>query len=126
MFSEQQKQWVLDKKTEEYRELLSTLTANVERMARYSIEFGMPFPNKTEEHKRVIFERAASRGKAVIQDRIFIARVVATCEILDRWEALAGERNEDKFWDYWELLHRDIIEAARKDLKIKIAVPGQL
>jgi hypothetical protein len=93
LFSQQRRQWVLDKKTEEYRELLSTLTSSVERMARYSPDFGMQFPGKTSDQVRVIFVRAASKGKAVTQDRVFVADVMASLRVLDRWQLLAGERD---------------------------------
>jgi hypothetical protein len=115
----QREQWLLDKRTEEYRELLSTLAANVERMARYSIDFGMSFPDKKEEQKRVVFDRAASIGKAVIQDRLFVAHLMREHEILDRWKLLAGERDFSSFWNHWKALHEAIVEAARKDLGIK-------
>ena len=92
-------------------------------MARYSPDFGMQFTDKRSGEMLVVFERAASKGKAVIQDRIFVAHVMASCEILDRWKALAGERDMNKFWDYWKRLHREIIEAARKDLKVKGNLP---
>lgn len=115
----QREQWILDKRTDEYRELLSTLAASVERMARYSPDFGMPFPKKTPEEKRIVFDRVASKGKAIIQDRVFVAHVMTDHQILQRWQLLAGERDETRFWEYWKALHMAIIEAARKDLGIK-------
>jgi hypothetical protein len=115
----QREQWLLDHKTAEYRELLSTLAQSVECMAQNSPHFGMALKGMAIDGQRDAYEQAAGRGKAIIRDRIFVAQLVADEQLLDQWQALAGARDMSEFWNQWEILHRTIVKAARKDLGVK-------
>ena len=67
MRSWQREQWLLDKKTAEYKELLSTLATSVESMAQNSSDFGMKVPKLvTEDQQRLAFGEAA--GRRIAQD----------------------------------------------------------
>ena len=121
----QREQWLLDHKTAEYRELLSGLAESVQCMARNSPDFGMPVGSH-EDAQRDAYEQAASKGKAIILDRLFVAKLIADQRILERWQLLAGERDLSRFWGYWESVHRTIVQAARKDLGVKGELPQEL
>ncbi len=79
-----------------------------------------------EDAQRVAYEQAAGKGKAVILDRIFVAKHIADEGILERWRLLAGERGMNRFWGYWESVHKTIVQAARKDLGVKGELPQGL
>jgi hypothetical protein len=118
--SEEQQQWILDKKTAECRELLSTLTQCGQCMGQNSIDFGPELPSLlTEEQKRLAYGKAASEGLKTIQDRIFISKRIQDEGVLTLWKSLAGERDFNKFWNSWDWLHGVIVKAAHKELGIE-------
>ena len=64
-------------------------------------------------------DEATDRGHAIIADRIFIADLMEREKVGDRWLAVVKQREVSKFWDGWEALHRVLLKAARRDLKLK-------
>jgi hypothetical protein len=116
----QKDQWLLDKKTAEYKEMLSTLAASVESMAHNSPDFGMTLPSLlTDEQQRLAYDTAVGEARKTITDRIFIFKQVQAAAILDLWQDLGGQRDLQSFWEKWAWLRRKIIETARDDLEIK-------
>ncbi len=115
----QREQWLLDKKTAEYKELLSTLAWSVESMAQNSLDFGENLSSVTGEHHRLAYETAASEARRTINDRIFVTKQVEAAAVLDLWQGLAGERDMLSFWNKWRWIRQRIIETARDDLDIK-------
>jgi hypothetical protein len=116
----QRKQWLLDSKKAEYRELLSVLS----QAAHYILNNSpLQVPNtlgslKSGEQQR-LSDEAADRGHAIISDRIFIADVIAREKIEQRWVAVLKEKRVDTFWNAWEELHGLLLKVSRKDLGLK-------
>jgi hypothetical protein len=120
MRSWQREQWLLDKKTAEYKELLTTLAASVESMAQNSPDFGVKLPSLlTDDQQRLAYDMAAGQARRTITDRIFIKKQVQAAVVVDLWQDLAGQRDLRSFWDKWYWLRHKIIETARDDLEIK-------
>ena len=120
----QREQWLLDKKTAEYKELLSTLAESVERMAENSPDFGSKVSEilgdaQKDGRVRASYGEAAGEGRRTITDRIFITKQVQAAVVLDLWQDLAGQRDMKSFWEKWKWLRHIIVEAARDDLDIK-------
>jgi hypothetical protein len=102
----QRRQWVLDNKRAEYRELLSV----VARSARY-IANGLPAPVSVldAQQQREVFE-ADIEARRVIADRILIANRMREADIQSRWAVLMAERDFAKFWHDMDRLHHTLIK----------------
>jgi hypothetical protein len=117
----QKKQWTLDNKKAEYRELISTLSQSAHFILNNSPYLTLPNKMgglKSGEQERQSDE-AADRGHSIIADRIFIANFVAEEHIAERWSAVLKEKRVDRFWREWGDLHRLLLRAAREDLKLR-------
>lgn len=114
----EREQWILDKKTAEYRELLSTLAGSVESMARNSPDFGMASAGSATDEQLDAYEMAAGEGRKIIRDRIFISKSMEDADIRSLWKVLAGTRDMSEFWKSWDWLHGVIIKAAHRELGI--------
>jgi hypothetical protein len=87
-------------------------------MARNSPDFGVPV-GSDEDAQRVAYEQAAIKGRRLFWTESSSQSLSRTNVILGRWQLLAGERDMNRFWGYWESVHRTIVQAARKDLGVK-------
>jgi hypothetical protein len=118
----QRKQWVLDSKKAEYRELLSTLSQSI-----HSIMSNWEFPAEVVKVDEQIKEQrqrhdAYFAGEKVLKDRIFIDKKVHDAGIFQRWEKLEigpGEAILKKFWAAWTDIHDTLVKMAHEDLGIK-------
>lgn len=91
----QRKQWLLESKKAEYRELIGTLSRSFHCMIKY-----WPYPE----------------GHRVIADRIFIEKVMRAEKIKERWGLLAAEKDWNRLHEYWKDLHEVLVKAAHRDL----------
>lgn len=113
----QRRQWVLDNRKAEYRELISCLSQSAHSlMDAFSTNVG--YGSGSDEQLWGV-DGAASRGYNVISDRLFIAEVMKRENVRDRWLALVKQRDVSKFWGEWSALYRMLLETARHDLNIK-------
>jgi hypothetical protein len=114
----QRKQWVLDNKRQEYRELLSTLSQSAYYILRNSPHLGFGIISaKTGEQERKADE-ADVEARRIIHDRIFIAGTIQDEKILERWQLLMAEGNGSKFQSDWRDLHETLLKMARKNLNL--------
>jgi len=111
----QAKQWKLDAKKTEYRELLSALSKSTRCLLHYTF-LGGPIVTNAEDERRIYEADVTARG--TIQDRIFIAAQVQEENILERWQLMAGEKDGSRLVQYWQDMHATLIRLARKDLGI--------
>ncbi len=117
----QRKQWLLDSKKAEYRELLSVLSQAAHYILNNSPHLEQPNPLgslKSGEQER-LSDGAADRGHAIISDRIFIADAMAREKIEQRWVKVVKEKRVDTFWNAWEELHRLLLKVSHEDLGLK-------
>lgn len=116
----QRKQWLLDSKKAEYRELISALSQAAHYILNNSPHLQLPNGMgglKSGEQER-LSDEAADRGHATISDRIFIADTMAREKIDERWVAVLKEKHVDNFWNAWEELHRLLLKVSREDLNL--------
>jgi len=109
----QRKQWELDNKRTEYRELISGLSKSF----HYIVSYGQLNP-RPPEVQRQLFE-AEIAGQQVIADRIFIEKQLREGQVRELWGLIAAERNFRKLWEYWETLHTVLVKMAHKDLHLE-------
>ena len=116
----QLKQWILDGKKTEYRELLSTLAQSYQIIVRnWPSQIPGGSTITSGEQLREVNE-ARYAGDKVIQDRLFIDRQMYANKVLDRRSDLACESDLRVLQKQWIRLHHDLVEAAHKDLGIGI------
>ncbi|PYX33190.1 MAG: hypothetical protein DMG77_00790 [Acidobacteria bacterium] len=121
--SRQHKQWVLDSKKAEWRELIGTLTRSARCFADALPVIGEYVPRViTGDQQRRIFE-ADSEARRAIQDRIFIAKRTQQENTLERWSSLTEKEDAVSFWDEWEKLHQTLLNSAYQDLGMKQSNP---
>jgi hypothetical protein len=114
----QRKQWELDSKKAEYRELISTLSQNIHAIATTHLDAER---NATEEQKRSIMDGYLA-GMNSIEDRIFIDKKIRAAKIGELWEQLdlaAGDEAFQRFWGTWNNIHDHLVKMAHDDLGIK-------
>jgi K+-sensing histidine kinase KdpD len=117
--SRERKQWIVDSKKAEWRELISTLTRSARCFADTLPVVGAYVPQvTTAEQKQRIFE-ADTEARRTIQDRIFIAKWTRQENILERWSSLAEKEDAVAFWDEWEKLHQTLLNSAYQDLGMR-------
>lgn len=115
----QRTQWTLEGTKTEYRELLSTLSRSVRAILYNSpILYGGGLSVTTGEQEKLVMQ-ADTDARNVIEDRIFIHSTVQRENILERWQLLAAEKRIDRFLEYWRDLHKTLLDAAHRDLRIK-------
>jgi hypothetical protein len=117
----QRKQWVLESKKGEWRELISCLSQSAHFILNNSPHLigpgGMGGLKSGEQERQS--DEAIDRGHTVIADRIFIADIMEREKIGDRWLAVVKHRDVNKFWSGWTELHRVLLKAARSGLGLK-------
>jgi hypothetical protein len=116
----QRKQWLLESRKAEYRELMSVLSESanciLNNSQRLAVQ-GMGTIKSGEQERQS--DEAATRGHRIIEDRIFMADTVAREKIDERWVVLLKEKDIRKFWEAWDELHRLLLKMAREDLNLK-------
>jgi hypothetical protein len=109
----QLKQWKLENRRAEYRELLSKLSAG------YTAAMSYGEWSTTEGREDVAkTEKAAT---ACIRDRIFIADEIWDYDLLRRWETSLDKydhnpHNTMEFYMEFEHIRKDLVQIAKKDL----------
>jgi hypothetical protein len=113
----QRRQWLLDNKRAEYRELLTTIA---EAGGKFVVFYGMQPVVATGEERFMIGETART-SVDVIYNRLFIADEVEKLNIQRRWEGAISElqksHNVDVFGKSLDNITSDIRRAALRDLK---------
>ena len=94
----QRKQWLLDNKKAEFRELLSTLSESSHCILRNFPAEGFAGAKMSSGDELRQVREAAINGRRVIQDRIFIAKRIREENILDRWQSVTAEKDLSNFY----------------------------
>jgi hypothetical protein len=103
----QRKQWVLDNKRNEFRELISAITRTVTLVAN--------LPQGAGPEERKAAGDAELTAIAMINDRIFIAREMAELNVLNRWhKMMPGLVNRSQGSEDFDKLKEDLINTAMK------------
>jgi len=111
----QRKQWVLDNKKTEWRELISTLCRSARTILHNHPHSLGPV---TGEQARLA-DAADREARMVIQDRLSIADVMQKENVLEIWERGIAKDEASIFWADWWDLHETLLKAAHKDLGFK-------
>jgi hypothetical protein len=120
----QRKQWVLDNRKAEYRELISGLRECAHEILKNPDSTGASDRlNRSDEVPDV--DGPEARGYNLISDRLFIADVMIREKVRQRWLAVVGQQaNDTKFRAEWSTLYRLLVKTARLDLKLPdVSVP---
>jgi hypothetical protein len=108
----QRKQWLRDKRNEEWHELLTALAESL----RVSLKI-YPARTLSGEEERTIVE-AQSNSFRVIRDRIFIAPDVQALNIENRWSAAVQYHSQTmdtkKLGNAYKELRDEIVQTATK------------
>jgi hypothetical protein len=119
----QRKQWVLDNKKQEYRELLTTLTRCHAAITRLTslVETPMVIPdrNRSVDYNSLVETHAEALN--VIRDRIFIADNVKRMDILNRWlqatKLYQEQQDVTAFRTRFEAISDLIVSSSARELK---------
>jgi hypothetical protein len=114
----QRKQWVMDNRKAEYRELISGLRECAHEIVHNpGSTVASDKLNSGEELPDV--DGPEARGYNLISDRLFIADAMTREKVRQRWLAVVGQQaNHTKFWAEWSTLYRLLVKTARLDLKL--------
>jgi len=111
----QQKQWMLDRRKEEWRELLTTLTGSFVTICKLT----GPMRALDGDDMRALDE-AQTVAQTTIRDRIFIAKEVKELKIYETWVTAARAFEKDMiyipFAEQYAVINAKIVDAATKDL----------
>ncbi len=111
----QQKQWMQDRRKEEWRELLTTLTRSFATICKFT----GPVMVLDEDDMRTLDE-AQTVAQTTIRDRIFIAKEVKELEIYETWVKAARAFEKDMtympFAEQYAVINAKIVDAATKDM----------
>jgi hypothetical protein len=111
----QQKQWMLDRCKEEWRELLTTLTCSFVTTCKLN----GPMRALDGDDMRALDE-AQTVAQTTIRDRIFIAKEVKELKIYETWVTAARAFEKDMiyipFAEQYAVISAKIVDAATKDL----------
>jgi hypothetical protein len=114
----QREKWILEAKQSEWRELISTLCQNLNRVAlSLTMDADGAIEKMTTKGSQKWIEAHAEALKT-IQDRIFIAQRVKEEKIEDRWGLVMAASTTNAFYTRWNELHDSLVKAALDDLKI--------
>jgi len=111
----QRKQWILDNKKSEWRELFTTLC----RSARTILHNHPHSLGAVAGEQARLADAADQEARMVIQDRLSIADVMQKENVLETWERGIAKDEAGVFWADWWDLHATLVKAARKDLGLK-------
>jgi hypothetical protein len=111
----QQKQWMLDRRKEEWRELLTTLTRSFVTICKLT----GPMRALDGDDMRALDE-AQTVAQTTIRDRIFIAKEVKELKIYETWVTATRAFEKDMiympFAEQYAVINAKIVDAATKDL----------
>jgi len=111
----QQQQWLLDQRKEEWRELLTTLTASFATICKLTGPMMVLGPDDMRE-----LDEAQTVAQTTIRDRIFIAKEVKELEIYKLWSTAARQFERDMtyipFAEQYALINAKIVGAATKHI----------
>lgn len=111
-----QRRWVLNNRTEEYRDLLESLTRIASRYLEIRTRSDLNVIGVEEQHELV---GASGDGGRVILSRIFVAERIHDAEIHVKWRSLFQEPfDRVQFAEKLSKLHETILVAARGDLGV--------
>ncbi len=113
----QLRQWVLEGKKAEYRELISTLSESYHTIVRLLPSGGGGISAMSAEQYQAA-EQAWVAGVRVIEDRIFIDREVRAGNIRESWMQVA-DFDLQKLGAQWKDLHDVLVRMAHQDLGIE-------
>ena len=106
----QRKQWLLDRRKEEWRELLTALA----EVLRPSLQIYPPRELSADERREI--ENAQANSFRVINDRIFIATDVKALDLHNRWSAAIQHHSETldatKLGKTYDALRLEIVKRA--------------
>ena len=118
----QRKLWLLDRRKEEFRELLSTLTRSFTTICtkrQYML------PQSPED--QMALQDAEASALMTIRDRIFIAADIKRLDVYNLWISAVNEYNRDHvyipFSEKYALINAKIVDAAveaTKPLHVKL------
>jgi len=111
----QRKQWLLDNKKTEWRELISTLCRSA-RCIMHNHPWGV---GTLAGSQSKLADTADDEARMVIQDRLSIADVMEKENVLELWERGIAKDEVRLFWADWNDLHEALVKMARKDLGLK-------
>ena len=111
----QKKQWLLDNKRAEYRELLAALAdAGSTFIVHYTI-----FGGEATQQQKLATGETSRKTVDVIYNRLFIAREIQKLDILKRWEkaisALQRSNDMETFGKGIDAIMNDVRAAALKE-----------
>jgi len=119
----QRKQWVLESKKAEYRELISILSESYHCIVKNwpipLAPFGEVIGSISDAPQRKEVLEAGVAGQRVIEDRIFIERQMRVENIREQWGLLAAKKDLTRIREYWKNLHDVLVKMAHRDLGIK-------
>lgn len=119
----QRKQWVLEGKKAEYRELISTLSQSyhciLKNWPALIAPFGEVICTLTDGAQQRETLEAEVAGQRVIEDRIFIDKAMRAENVREQWALLAAEKDLMRIYNYWTSLHDVLVKMAHRDLGIK-------
>lgn len=111
----QQKQWMLDRRKEEWRELLTTLTHSFVTICKLT----GPMMVLDRGDMRALDE-ARTVAQTTIRDRVFISKEVKDLNIYETWVKAARAFEKDMiyipFAEQYAVINAKIVDAATKDL----------
>jgi hypothetical protein len=111
----QRKQWRMDKRKEEWRELLTTLTHSFATICQLT---GPMMVLDSDDQRKL--SDAQTIAQTTIRDRIFIAKEVKNLKIYETWVTAARQFEVDKvyipFSEQYALMNARIVDAATKDV----------
>lgn len=109
----QRKQWEMDRRNDEFRELLGTLTKSFTSICTLQ---AIMRPQSPEEQRAL--SEAKSNALMTIRDRIFIAADVKRLEIYKLWKNAVEEYDRDyvyvPFAEKYALINALIVDAATR------------
>ena len=107
----QREQWLLDRRKEEYRELICALSTVFTNMQRFGTSIG-------DRDFNIRLAQTNADSYRVIRDRIFIADEIAKAHIMERWYSILGAAEKDQhaawrtFADGYEELAKKLVQMA--------------
>lgn len=116
---QQRKQWLIDKRREEYRELLGALTGSY--MTLMHISEQVEKKQKVQEEISLLGEKAKIEAYRVLRDRIIIADEIMAADTLSAWDTAVTNylMNLDtfKFANRFSEINATLVHMARRTPK---------
>jgi hypothetical protein len=112
---QRRREWLLDSKKQEWRELIGTLARCIHYIQNNPP--GYLLASSAEQQKGVL--QANTDARSVIEDRIVIAHHMQSGNILERWQLTISEGDFSAVANHWYRLHADLVNTARKDCELR-------